>query len=229
MRAKYYALTLRQMSFKKPFVFFLIFFLLVFLCINIFIKKVEPTIKKMCENNARSIAIKLSNESIYKNIENVNYEDLIKMNKDNSGKVTSLSANSVEINKLNSKIIADIEENLKKNAESKIKIPIGMFFDENIVSGYGPQVKIKTYPLGDVKSTLKSSFESAGINQTKHSLILEVAAEVRVVAPFVSEVEEYKNSVVIAETVIVSDIPSSYYNITGVEDLNSKDTLDILE
>lgn len=229
MRAKYYALTLRQMSLKKSFVFFLVFFLLVFFCINIFIKKVEPTIKKICENNVRSIAIKYSNDAIYKNIENVNYEDLIKINKDNSGKVTSLSANSVEINKLNTKIIADIEENFKKITESKIKVPLGMFFDENIISGYGPQIKIKTYPIGDIKSTLKSSFESAGINQTKHSLILEVTAEVRVVAPFVSEVEEYKNSVVIAETVIVSDIPSSYYNITGIEDLNSKDTLDILE
>ena len=134
MRAKYYALTLRQMNLKKSFVFFLIFFLLIFFIANMFIKQIEPTIKKLCENNARSIAIKCSNDAVYKNIENVSYENLIKINKDNSGKVTSLSANSVEINKLNTKIISDIEKNLQENYESKIKIPIGMFFDENIVS-----------------------------------------------------------------------------------------------
>lgn len=48
-------------------------------------------------------------------------------------------------------------------------------------------------------------------------------------APFVSDIEEYKNSIVIAETVIVSDTPSSYYNITGVDGVDKKDTLSILE
>lgn len=229
MRAKYYALTLRQMNLKKSFVFFLIFFILIFFFINIFIKNVEPTITKICENKARSIAIKCSNDAVYKNIENITYENLIKINKDDSGKVTSLTANSVEINKLNTSIINDIEENLQNNSETVITIPIGMFFDENIISGYGPRIKIKTYPLGDIKANLKSSFESAGINQTKHSLILEVTAEVRVLAPFVSEIEEYKSSIVIAETIIVSDTPSSYYNITGVEGVEKKDTLDLLE
>ena len=134
MRAKYYALTLRQMKLKKSFVFFLIFFLLIFFVLNIFVKNIEPTINKICENNARSIAIKCSNEAVYKNIEDVSYEDLIKINKDESGKVTSLSANSVQINKINTKIISDMEKKLQDNYESKIKIPIGMFFDQNIIS-----------------------------------------------------------------------------------------------
>lgn len=134
MRAKYYALTLRQMKLKKSFVFFFIFFLLIFFVLNMFVKNIEPTIKMICQNNARSIAIKCSNDAIYKNIEDITYEDLIKINKDESGRVTSLSANTIQINKLNTKIISDIEKNLQKNYESKIKIPIGMFFDENIAS-----------------------------------------------------------------------------------------------
>ena len=83
--------------------------------------------------------------------------------------------------------------------------------------------------MGDITANLKSSFETAGINQTKHSLILEITAEVKVLAPFVSETEKYKNNIVIAETIIVSDTPSSYYNITGVEDLTNKDTVEFLE
>ena len=229
MRAKYYALTLRQMSFKKSFVFFLIFFLVISFFLNIVIRRVEPTINKICESNAKSIAVKSASDAIYKNTENITYDSLIVINKDNSGKVTSLNANSKEINKLTSKVINDIEENLQKKSESKIKIPIGIIFDENIVSGYGPRIKIKTYPIGDIKAELKSSFESAGINQTRHSLNLEVTIEEKVVAPFISYVEEYKTSVVIAETIIISDIPSTYYNISGVENLNPKDTLNILE
>ena len=60
-------------------------------------------------------------------------------------------------------------------------------------------------------------------------MILEVATEVKVLAPFVSETQEYRNSIVIAETIIVSDIPDSYYNINGVEDFSKKDTLEFIE
>lgn len=134
MRAKYYALTLRQMSFKKPFVFFLIFFSLLLIAIYTFNNKIRPAIKKVSENNARNIAIKCSNEAIYKNIENVKYENLVTINKGDNGKVTSLSANAMEINKLTTKITTDIEENLQEHKEGKIAIPLGIIFDENIAS-----------------------------------------------------------------------------------------------
>lgn len=225
MRAKYYALMLRQMNVKKSFVFFFSFIVIFLLIICFFNKKIRPTIKKICENNAQNIAIKASNKAINDNMDKISYSDLIITNNDNNGKVTSLIANSVEINKLNNKITADIEKNLKDNKENDIVIPVGIIFNENILSGYGPHIRLKTYPVGDIRTELKSSFESAGINQIKHSLILEITTEVKVIAPFVSEKQEYKNSVVIAETVIVSDIPSSYYNISGLDKTNGITTI----
>ena len=81
MRAKYYALTLRQMSFKKSFVFFLIFFLVISFFLNIVIRRVEPTINKICESNAKSIAVKSASDAIYKNTENITYDSLIVINK----------------------------------------------------------------------------------------------------------------------------------------------------
>src|SRR5574344_1456811 len=220
MRAKYYALTLRQMSFKKPFVFFLIFFLMFFLIIYLFNSKIRPTIKLVRENEAKSIATNCSNEAIYSNIENITYDNLITLNKDNFGKVTSLSANTKEINKLTTKISRDIESKLQNNNQVKVTMPLYMLFNENLVSGYGPKIKLKTFPIGDIKTELKSNFETAGINQTRHSLILEVTSQVKVIAPFISETQEYTTSIVIAETVIVSDTPSAYYNIRNTDSTN---------
>lgn len=229
MRAKYYALTIRQMNFKKSFVFLLIFFAFILIILYTLNSKIRPAIIKVSENNARNIAIRCTNEAIYENIENIKYENLVKINKDSNGNVTSLSANSMEINKLTTKIIGDIEEKLQENEEGEARMPIAMFFDENITSGYGPKISIKTFPIGDIKGEIKSNFESTGINQTRHSLVFEITTEVKVLAPFISEVEVYKNSIVIAETIIVSDTPSSYYNITGVEQMNKKDTFTLFE
>lgn len=229
MRAKYYALTLRQMSFKKPFVFLFIFIFLLIVIFYTFSNKIRPAILKVSENSARNIAVKCTNDAVYKNIENVKYENLVTINKDNNGKVTSLSANSLEINKLTTSITNDVEKNLQDYEEGKITLPLGIIFSENVVSGYGPKITLKTFPLGDVKGEIKSKFESAGINQTRHSLIFEVTSDVKVLAPFVSEIQEYTNSVVIAETIIVSETPSSYYNISGVENIDKKDTLAVVE
>ena len=112
MRAKYYALTLRQMSFKKPFVFLFIFIFLLIVIFYTFSNKIRPAILKVSENSARNIAVKCTNDAVYKNIENVKYENLVTINKDNNGKVTSLSANSLEINKLTTSITNDVEKNL---------------------------------------------------------------------------------------------------------------------
>lgn len=228
MRVKYYTRTLRQMNLKRSFVFFLVFFVLFATCANFCAKKVEPTIKNICSDNAKSMALRCSNEAINKNIEGITYDTLIIVNKDTAGKVTSLNANSVEINRLTAKITDDIEENLLNCRKEKVAIPVGMFFNEGIFSAYGPKINIKTYPVGEVKASLKSSFESVGINQTKHSLILEVDAQVKIFAPFVTQTEEYKNSIVIAETIIVSDIPATYYNISGIDNIAPKDTLDLM-
>lgn len=217
MRAKYYAITLRQMKLKKSFVFFLIFSILLIILIYLFNIKLRPIVKKICENNAQNIAVKVSNEVVYSNIENLSYDNLITINKDSNGKVTSLCANSIEINKLIAKVNRNIEGRLEGITESKISIPLGAFFNDNLLSGYGPKIKLKTFPVGGVTTKLKSNFESAGINQTRHSLILEIKSEIKVMAPFVTETQECENSIVIAETVIVGDIPASYYNIDGVD------------
>ena len=228
MRLKYYILTLRQMSFKKPFVFLLTFITLFTLSLLIFNKKIEPTIKYMSESNARAIALKSANNAVYKNIKDVKYESLITMNKDENGKVTSLTANAMEMNRLATKITTDVQEELENNEESYVRFPIGSFLGESLFGGYGPKIKIRTLPIGDARAEFKSTFESAGINQTRHRIILEIKSDVKILAPFVIDMQTYTNDIVIAETIIVSDTPNSYYDIKGIEGLKVNDTLNML-
>ena len=88
-----------------------------------------------------------------------------------------------------------------------------------------PKIDIKTVPAGSVDVKFKSEFISTGINQTKHSIILEVSTSVVVLAPFYTSTETFVNSIVVAETIIVGEIPSSYYDIDG----ESISPLDIIE
>ena len=229
MRLKYYLLTLRQMNFNKSFVFFFIVFLVtLIISTSIYNKSLKPTLETLSKENAKVIALKSSNEATKEAIENISYEDLVTINKDNSGKITTITSNVSKMNQISNMAILSTQERIEKS-DSNIRVPIGAFIGLNIFSGEGVKVKIKTLPTGVCKANFKSSFDKAGINQTRHKITLIITVEVSTVAPFFTEVEEYVNEIPIAETVIVGDIPNTYYDINGVNNLETKDTLDMID
>ena len=151
------------------------------------------------------------------------------MQKDSKNKVTSLSANVMEMNKISTNVAKKVQEDLEKVTDGKIVLPLGSIVGTNLLGGYGPKIDVKVLPVSEVEAKFKSSFESAGINQTKHSIIIEVATYVKTVSPIYSSTQKYVNEIAVAETVIVGDIPESYYNINGINNLDLNDTLDLVK
>lgn len=103
----------------------------------------------------------------------------------------------------------------------------GSFTGISLLAGRGPGVKIKISSAGNVETDLKSEFISQGINQTLHRVYLQVKCEVSILTPFKNITKDITNQILIAENVIVGKIPSTYYNIEGVE--GSSQMLEVLE
>ena len=80
--------------------------------------------------------------------------------------------------------------------------------------------------IGDIQTDLKSEFSSAGINQTIHRIYLEVTCNVVILTPFDTIEETIVNQVLLAEGVIVGNIPNTYYNLEG---LNNNNLVDVIE
>lgn len=230
MRVKYYITTLRQMKIQKSFVLFFLFLIFVIiLMFNIYYKSIKPTIKLLSEEQAKIVALKSNSSAVKNSVKGIKYSDLIIVEKDSNGKISSLVANVEKMNEISSEVILKTQEELENLEENYIKVPIGTFTGVNILGGHGIKFKIKTLPTGISSAKFVSTFDKAGINQTRHRIMLEVSTQVEILAPFFTGVQEYKNEIAIAETVIVGDIPTTYYDIQGVEDLSKKETLDVLE
>ena len=229
MRLKYYSVTLRQMKIKKSFVFFIMIFLMFCMIMSLYYKKMRPAFQEICESNAHSIALKSTEEAIRKNIENITYQNIIQIEKNNEGKIIALTSNMNQMNLLSNRLMLDIEENLQKNETGKVNVPIGLLLGSERLGGYGIKIPIKTVLVGDTKIEYLSYFDSVGINQTRHRILVRVTSKVKVIAPFMTSLNEYSNEIVLAETILIGDIPSSYYQISGIEDLTTKNILDIKE
>lgn len=87
-----------------------------------------------------------------------------------------------------------------------------------ILSGRGPNVPIKMSTIGNVETELVSQFSHAGINQTLHRIYLNVNCKVTILTPFDTIEENITNQVLIAEAVIVGEVPSNYYNLNGLKE-----------
>lgn len=103
----------------------------------------------------------------------------------------------------------------------------GSFTGFKLLAGRGPGVKITISCIGNVETDLKSEFTSQGINQTLHRVYLQVKCEVSILTPFHDITRNITNQVLLAENVIVGQIPNTYYNLEGIN--GTSDAIEVIE
>lgn len=194
-------------------IIFILCVLLPIIIFNAITKIVEPTLMAMCTLEAKNIGILVSNEAIGNVMEGVTYEDLVTLEKDSNGKIIALKANVMEMSKMSTQISNEMQKLYDTIEDAYVKIPIGTFTGNALLSSVGPNVTVKIRPFGMVATDFKSEFISAGINQVRHRIYLEVLTNVSIVAPLITKEMSVTTNISIAETILVGDVPNSFFNL----------------
>lgn len=148
------------------------------------IEAITPIIDKQCENIAKSIATKISNEQATIVMSRYSYDDLCNVSKDVNGNISMISSNVITVNEIISDVAIKIQEELNKEENSNFKIKLGSLTGTRILSGRGPNIDIRLQTIGNLDTDLRSEFEEAGINQTLHRMYLQVECNVIILTPF---------------------------------------------
>ncbi|MBQ9313501.1 MAG: sporulation protein YunB [Clostridia bacterium] len=88
---------------------------------------------------------------------------------------------------------------------------------------------VKIIPVGTVNTDYKTEFLSSGINQTRHRIYIEIKSEMSVVAPFTNETVEVVTNVNVAETVLIGNVPDTFYNLEGVGNGAIENATDLIQ
>lgn len=131
----------------------------------------------------------------------------------NEQAVTNISTNSVTTNKFKSLVAIRAQDEIDNMSGTEINYKLGDFSSMSLLSGRGPDLVIKLYLTSSVTTDIISSFEACGINQTKHTLSIEVISKVYITSN--AEEETYTTVVTtipITENIIVGSTPSLYIN-----------------
>ncbi len=175
-------------------------------------KNIRPTVVAISEIEARSITTEAINKTIKSKItKDINYNDLIFVKYDQTGKVTLMQANTILMNNIASEVALEVQEQMKEISESKIKVPLSNAFDTQLVNL--PSIKLQIVPQGAVTVDFATEFEASGINQTRHRIYLIVITDIKIIVPLVSENIKIATNIPIAETIIVGEVPEQFINV----------------
>lgn len=172
---------------------------------------VNPVIYSVSEGQVRMGTIRAVNNAIAEVVANVNiYDSLCNIITDEEGNVAMVSANALRINNLTKELIKVSQEKIEKLVLDTVKIPLGNFSGIPLLSGFGPQIKLRVVPMGSMSCYFVSEFTQAGINQTNHRIYVNFESYVNLVMPLESRQIETKSQVLICECIIVGKVPNVY-------------------
>lgn len=201
----------------KPIILVIVSILLVFiLSIFLYDKKIYPAVLQVAESLIKADTIEcISKTSMELFDEEFNYDEMIIIDKDNEGNINMIRANTVKLNYLTSRLSIRCNEELQKMGEVGVEVPLGWMTDNSAFYEFGPDINVKLDPIGNMKVSYESKFESAGINQTRHKIYLNVEARVRMKIPLNSKEQVVTCQIPVAETIIVGKTPNTAIDLGG--------------
>lgn len=212
---------------KKIFLIILILIILIAYITAIkIIDVINPMLESYARISARATANELSNKAVSTSMSNMTYQDLCEIEKDGSGNIKLLKLNVINVNKVCTDIGLNVQESLNERLKSNFNIKLGTLTGNRFFSGKGPNIEIKMETVGDVETNIKSEFSSAGINQTLHKIYIDIICHISILTPYKDTAEDINLQVLLAEAVIVGNIPDNYYNFNGVTE---SDTLNVVK
>ena len=136
----------------------------------------------------------------------IDYGRLVSFDKDANGHVTALKSNMAEFNRLQASISDDILQRMADVSTTDLSIPIG------------PCLHVRMQSVGTATARFDNQFSSAGINQTRHRILLDVDVHVSILLPGLTTYTKVSNEISVAETVIVGSVPQTYTYFSTTED-----------
>lgn len=147
----------------------------------------------------------------------LDYSDLMRLEKDESGAVTAVYANMGRINLLKAEIAGAVLREILDKDSVELRLPLGNLLGGTLFSGRGPGLPMRILSVESIKADLSSRFTSAGINQTLHQIRVELLVTVLIAAPGGLASSTVSTRVPVAETLLLGRVPESYTYFEGSE------------
>lgn len=176
------------------------------------LKSMDPIFEGLCLAKAQGIATEITNKKSSEVLLQYDYNNTVQIIKSEDGKNSILKTDIVILNRIISDIAIEIQKALNEVGKQEIKIPVGALTGNQYFSGFGPNMKVKIIPAGDITTDIKTEFKSAGINQIAYRIYLNIECNISILTSYKTISKKIENQVLLVETVVVGEVPETYLN-----------------
>ena len=192
--------------------------------------QMRPLLESMATTRVSNTVTRIVSEAVYEAIEKgeLQYDGLVSFEKDTEGHITAVQSNMAAFNHLQAEILDTVLTRISQVPTGDLSIPIGSLTGSTLLAGRGPRITVRMESVGSSEANFRNAFTSAGINQTKHQIILTVDVSVSVLLPGFRTATKVSNSFIVAETVIVGTVPDTYTYFSTDPDTYEEDLKDYI-
>ena len=183
----------------------------------LFRDRYRSAIRELAQTQIKNATSDLINDAIDEQIVtgNIQYDRLVFFEKDLNGRITALKTNMSEVNRLKTNILKLINDEILAMDTDRLGVPLGSLLIPELFSGKGPTIPVQILSIRNSDGSFASHFTEAGINQTLHQLTMEVLVDVSVLVLGETHSFTVATQVIVAETIIVGDVPDTFLNTGG--------------
>ena len=183
--------------------------------------KYQSVITALAQTQVKNATSDLINDAIDRQIcdGTIRYDRMVYFEKDLEGKITALKTNMSEVNRLKTDLLNLINDEILAMDSDHLGIPLGSLILPEVFGGKGPAIPVQILTIRNSEASFFSEFSQAGINQTLQKLNMQVSVDVAVLV--LGKVDDFtiSSQVVIAETVIVGQVPDMFLQTGGMYEL----------
>lgn len=194
--------------------------------ITFFRSRYNAPIQALAQTQITNATSDLINDAVDRQIEagDIHYDRIVYFEKDLNGEITALKTNMSEVNRLKTSTLNLINDEILALDTSTIGVRLGSIFLPEFLSGRGPAIPVEIISIRNSDASFVSNFTSAGINQTLHQISMSVLVDVSVLVLGETTSFTVSGEVVVAETIIVGNVPDTYLQTGGLYGSETENT-----
>ena len=172
--------------------------------------KLRPALYDLAALEAYAISSKTVNSAVEKTLsENApSYSEIVSINYSENNAVTGITTDIVKLNLFKSQVTNAIDAEFNKNEKTEVTVSLGTASGVALFSGFGPYIDVDIGLSSSTQSDFENVFTSAGINQTQHSVMLNIETTVMLTMAGKRIPQTVNTSFCIAQTVIGGSVPN---------------------
>ncbi len=224
-----------RISINKILILVISIVIVVGILLNNVSRKITPILFEKAEIEINNTLAAIINNAINKVIEdNIDLDKIFTTTLNKDGMIQTIDFNPLIVNRVLNKLTSVIQMDLKNLEEGNIskiekvnidiskekmrklrngiigEIPMGIAFNNTVLSNLGPKIPIRLHCLGDIKSNIKTHITPYGINNALLELSIKLEINAKILMPFIGKNTKLEYTVPLIMKVIRGGIPNYY-------------------